>query len=78
VKTIPKILILIGRNTLLIYVVHLVIIYGSAWNKGLYQYFAQSFSAWNSVGIALLMILTMTAMVLVVNKIKIRTKQAVT
>jgi uncharacterized membrane protein len=78
VKTIPRILILIGRNTLLIYVVHLVIIYGSAWNKGLYQYFAQSFSAWNSVGIAVLMILAMTAMVLVINKIKIRTKQAVT
>ena len=75
VKSIPRLLVLIGRNTLLIYVVHLVIIYGSAWNKGLYQYFAQSFSAWNSVGVALLMILTMTAMVIIVNKIKMRNKQ---
>lgn len=75
VKTIPRILILIGRNTLLIYVVHLVIIYGSAWNQGLYQNFAKSFSAWNSVGIAALMILAMTGMVILINKIKIRTKQ---
>jgi len=30
--TIPKILILLGRNTLLIYVVHLMILYGSTWN----------------------------------------------
>ena len=77
VKTIPKILILIGRNTLLIYVVHLVIIYGSAWNKGLYQYFAKSFNAWNSAGIAALMILAMTGMVILINKLKIRNKQLV-
>ena len=78
VKSIPKILILIGRNTLLIYVVHLVIIYGSAWNKGLYSYFAQSFNAWNSVGVAFLMIVTMTFMVILINKIKMKTKQVVT
>ena len=78
VKTIPKILILIGRNTLLIYVVHLVIIYGSAWNRGLYQYFAKSFSAWNSVGVAALMILAMTGMVMLLNKLKMRNKQLVT
>lgn len=78
IKTIPKILTLIGRNTLLIYVVHLVIIYGSAWNKGLYQYFAKSFSAWHSVGAASLMILAMTAMVLLINKLKMRNKQLVT
>ena len=75
VKTIPGILVLIGRNTFLIYVVHLVIIYGSAWNKGLYQYFANSFNGWNSAGIAALMILAMTGMVILINKIKIRTKQ---
>jgi uncharacterized membrane protein len=77
VETIPKILILIGRNTLLIYVVHLVIIYGSAWNRGLNSYFAKSFSAWNSVGIALLMVLTMTGMVILINKLKIKNKQLV-
>ena len=78
VKTIPRILILIGRNTLLIYIVHLVIIYGSAWNKGLYQYFAKSFSALHSVGIAALMILAMTGMVILLNKLKMRSKPLAT
>ena len=35
IDSIPKIIILVGRNTLLIYVVHLIILYGSAWNPGL-------------------------------------------
>ncbi len=35
VETIPRFLILVGRNTLLIYIVHLIILYGSAWNPGL-------------------------------------------
>ncbi|NNL21809.1 MAG: DUF1624 domain-containing protein, partial [Ignavibacteriaceae bacterium] len=32
VDRIPQLLILVGRNTLLIYVVHLLLLYGSAWN----------------------------------------------
>jgi uncharacterized membrane protein len=78
VETIPHILILIGRNTLLIYVVHLVIIYGSAWNPGLYSYLAKSFNAWSAVGVAMLMILAMTAIVIAINKLKIKNKQLVT
>jgi uncharacterized membrane protein len=78
IASIPKIIILIGRNTLLIYVVHLVILYGSAWNPGLTQYFARSFNVWNSVGSALAMITLMTAMVILLNKLKIRNKQLVT
>jgi uncharacterized membrane protein len=77
-KTIPKILILIGRNTLLIYIVHLVIIYGSAWNRGLYQYFAKSLNAWSSVGVAALMIIAMTVMVILINRLKVKNKQLVT
>lgn len=74
----PRIIILIGRNTLLIYVVHLAILYGSAWNPGLYNVFAKSFGIWNTIGTALLMILLMVGMVVVVNKLKIRNKQLVT
>ena len=35
IESIPKIFVLVGRNTLLIYVIHLMILYGSAWNPGL-------------------------------------------
>ena len=75
---IPKILILIGRNTLLIYVVHLVILYGSAWNSGLDMTLANNLNGWQSIGGGILMILLMTGMVILVNKFKIRNKQLVT
>jgi len=76
--SIPKFIILIGRNTLLIYVVHLVIIYGSAWNPGLYTYFGKSFNGWITFLLAVVMLGLMTIMVLIVNKFKIRNKQLVT
>ena len=38
-ENIPNIIKLIGRHTLIIYVVHLVILYGSAWVPGLYNDF---------------------------------------
>ena len=78
VESIPRIIILIGRNTLLIYVVHLAILYGSAWNPGLASVFDHRLDVWNTVGIALLMILTMTAMVYVIHRFKIRNKELVT
>ena len=78
IDTIPKILILIGRNTLLIYIVHLCILYGSAWNPGLIIPFNRSFTGWETVFSALGMITLMTYMVILINKYKIRNKQLVT
>jgi uncharacterized membrane protein len=76
-ETIPKILILVGRNTLLIYIVHLMILYGSAWNPGLSQLFAYSLNVWKTIGTALLMILLMTAMVIIIHRLKIKNKELV-
>jgi len=78
VNKIPQIIILAGRNTLLIYVVHLVILYGSTWSPGLNLIWQYSFSGWQSFFAALLMIIIMTAMVLVIHKFKIRNKELVT
>ncbi len=78
VETIPRIFILIGRNTLLIYIVHIVILYGSAWNPGLISILDKSLNVWHTIGMALLMLVTMTAMVIVINKFKIQFKQAET
>ncbi len=41
---VPEIVKLLGRNTLFIYVVHLVVIYGSAWNLGLAELVGPVFS----------------------------------
>ena len=77
-ESIPKLLILLGRNTLIIYVVHLVILYGSAWNSGLYEFIGKSFTGWQTVFAALVMIALMTLMVILINMFKLRNKQLVT
>ncbi len=77
-ESIPRFLILVGRNTLLIYIVHLIILYGSAWNPGLSILFNKSFTAWQTFATALTMILLMSAMVLIIHKLKIKNKQLVT
>jgi len=77
-ESIPKIIILLGRNTLLIYVVHLMILYGSAWNPGLYQLFAGSFNISLTIIGALIMISAMISMVLLLSKFKFKNRQLVT
>jgi uncharacterized membrane protein len=76
--SIPRFLVLIGRNTLLIYVVHLIILYGCAWSPGLIILFDKTLNVWNTIGTALLMIITMTLMVMLIHRLKIRNKQLVT
>jgi hypothetical protein len=77
-NSIPKIIILFGRNTLLIYVVHLIILYGSAWNPSLYDWIGRSFNGWQSMIAAIIMFALMTLMVLVLNIFKMKNKQLVT
>lgn len=78
IESIPRIIILVGRNTLLIYVVHLMILYGSAWNPGLSLLFGGSLMVPATIFSALLMITFMTFMVLLLSKFKFRNKQLVT
>jgi uncharacterized membrane protein len=77
VDSIPRLIILLGRNTLLIYVVHLVLLYGSAWSPGLDQLFNRNLDLWTTLGSAGVMIMAMTFMVILINKFKLRTKQLV-
>ncbi len=78
VETIPRIFVLVGRNTLLIYIVHITILYGSAWNPGLISILDKSLNVWPTVGMALLMLTAMTFMVMVIHKFKIQNKQIIT
>lgn len=78
IESIPRVIILVGRNTLLIYVIHLIILFGSAWNPGLYGFFAGKFAITQTIISAILMITLMTIMVLLLSKFKFRNKELVT
>ena len=74
VEKIPNLIILIGRHTLSIYFVHLIILYGSAWSLGVSYFIADSLDIWKSIGSALIMILLMIGMVISIRMIKFKTK----
>ncbi len=78
IEVIPRILILVGRNTLLIYIVHLMILYGSAWNPGIILLFDHRFNAINTAFSAVFMLSLMIGMVILIHKLKIKNKQMVT
>ena len=77
-EQIPGFIITVGRNTLLIYVVHLLILYGSAWNPGISKLWAKSFNGWEAFGAAVLMLSLMSLMVFYLHKLKIKNKELVT
>lgn len=68
IESVPHTVKLVSRNTLLIYIVHLVILYGSAWNTGFGRSFERSFNVWQTVVAAILMLAAMVGMVILVNR----------
>ncbi len=76
--TVPKIIILLGRNSLIIYVVHLIILYGSAWNPGIILILDKSLSPLLSISSALIMIIFMTLLTYLLNWFHIKNKALVT
>ncbi|MCX6152442.1 MAG: heparan-alpha-glucosaminide N-acetyltransferase domain-containing protein [Ignavibacteriales bacterium] len=62
-ETIPSLFIQIGRNTLPVYVIHLVILYGSPWSLGLYNILAKRLDLWTTIAAAILMVSLMIALV---------------
>ena len=78
IESIPKIIVLVGRNTLLIYVAHLMILFGSDWNPGITLLFASSLNVTVTVIAAILMIIIMILMVHLLSRFKFRNKQLVT
>lgn len=49
---IPKIIASVGKKTMLIYVIHIFIIYGTSYNRGLVYYFGESLSPVEAIGAA--------------------------
>ncbi|MFH0735781.1 MAG: heparan-alpha-glucosaminide N-acetyltransferase domain-containing protein [bacterium] len=72
----PKIVRQMGSNTLLIYVAHLIILYGCAWFPGIYSVAGERLNAFASVSAALIMITLMILMVIFTGKYKLYRKHA--
>ena len=69
---IPNIIFLAGRHTLLIYTVHLVILYGCVFFPGISSSpIGQSLNSWQSIIAAVVMLYSMAGFVLVIEKIKL-------
>lgn len=78
IQSIPQIIILVGRNTLLIYVVHLLILYGSVINPGIIVLWGRQLNPQLTILAAITMITLMVVMVVILSKLKIKNKQLVT
>ena len=70
IKKIPKICKQIGTHTLLIYAVHIVILYGSAWIPGVSRFLSKSFNFSVSIIASACLIGLMILMVYVIERVK--------
>ncbi len=75
IETIPDIVQQVGKNTLLIYVVHIVILYGSAWIPGFGMFYSKSLNTIGSISAAILLIVLMIGMVAIIEKLKTMKKR---
>ncbi|PID62383.1 MAG: hypothetical protein CR986_01745 [Ignavibacteriae bacterium] len=69
-KKIPWLIKEIGRKTLLLYVVHVIILYGCAWMPGFYKFYAKSFTVGQTLSAAVIMLAAMITLVYLFNKKK--------
>jgi uncharacterized membrane protein len=72
VRAVPPSLLKVGRRTLPIYLLHLVILYGSPWNPGINQLCDKCLPIWPSLAAALLMQVLMIGLTVAYDKIKFR------
>lgn len=70
VNNVPTIIIDAGKNTLLLYVVHVVMLYGSAWIPGFSRYYGKSFTTIETIAAVIVMFALMFGLVLLVNIIR--------
>jgi uncharacterized membrane protein len=70
VHTLPPTLLSLGQRTLLIYLTHLVFLYGSPWNTGLNRFCDKCLPVWPALSAALLMLTVMITVVVLFSKIE--------
>ncbi len=74
-SNIPELVKNIGKNTLLIYVVHVIILYGSAWIPGFGMFYPHTLNIAGSILAAMVLIILMIGMVALVEFLKLYRKR---
>jgi uncharacterized membrane protein len=75
VRTLSPMLLSLGQKTLLIYLTHLVILYGSPWNSGFNRLCDKCLPVWPALSVALLMLTVMIALAVLLGKIEFNSLQ---
>lgn len=68
---IPKIIASVGKKTMMIYVVHIFIIYGTGYNKGLYYYYGKSLNPTEAIAAAIAILAFFIALVYYWEKVEL-------
>ena len=63
IDRIPSLILETGKKTLLLYAVHIIILYGCAWFPGLYKYYARSFDTQETIFAVVMMFVSMLSLV---------------
>ena len=74
ITRIPSIILETGKKTLLLYVVHIIILYGCAWFPGLYKYYSRSFNTQETLIAVAMMFIAMLSLVQVSRKVDLLRK----
>lgn len=77
IKSIPKYILVLAKSSLFIYIVHLVILYGSPWSLGLYHIIGNSFSVVMTILSTLIMIILMVLISSRIDKFRIEKRKVV-
>lgn len=75
INRLPKLVAQVGTHTLLIYAVHLIILYGSAWNNGFNKYLSKQLNVSQTIIAVVLMLTAMILMVIGIEKYKTHRKK---
>ncbi len=77
INSVPNYILVLAKSSLLIYIVHLVILYGSPWSLGLSHLIGGSFSAALTILSTLIMIILMILISLRIDKFRIEKRKVV-
>ncbi len=70
IRRLPRVFGAVAQESLLVYFVHLCVVYGSVWNVGLYRFYGEALSPAESVLTAIAVVVPMIALALLWNGLK--------